>query len=101
MNVIGRSFSSTTLAERTEEGDWRVTVTMNESRKVEDSEWEEKSLKSTFVDNSFEKAYATALNSVLEQFNEVLTKTKSDSMFEDEEVKNLPLIADEKSDLVN
>lgn len=82
MNVIGRSFGSDTVAEKDESGDWKVVVTMTEKRLIEGSDWEVKKISAQCTDKRFEKAYAVAMNSTLEQFTDALGITKSDSLFE-------------------
>lgn len=81
MNVVGRKFGSDILAEKTDTGDWTVTVIMRECRHVSGEEWEEKKLAAQCTDTNFEKAYAIAMNSTLEQFNDAIAITQSDSLF--------------------
>jgi len=86
LDVVGRSFGSDTLAEKTSTGDWKVTVTMTERRMLLGSEWEERKLSAQCTDSTFEKAYGIAMNSTLEQFNDALEVTKTDSLFDSVEL---------------
>ncbi len=98
LNVVGRAFGSTTTAEKQDNGDWKVTVSMIEKRQLDGAEWEEKELKSVCTDTNFEKAYSVALNSVLEKFKDLLDETKSDSMFAEEV---LPIAPESKTTLIS
>jgi len=98
LDVVGRTFGSNTVAERTEEGDWKVTVTMIEKRLVKGGEWEERVISAFCVDRHFENAYPVSMNSVLEQFDDLLKKTGTDSMFESEP-EGLEIVLGDKESL--
>ena len=84
LKIVGRSFGSSTVAEKDETGNWVVVVTMTEQRKLAGGDWEDKKISSQCTDRTFEKAYATAMNSTLEQFSDILDKTNNkESLFDD------------------
>lgn len=81
--VNGRCFESSTTAEKQENGDWTVTVLMTEKRRFDGvEEWEVKTLSAMCTDKAFESAYSTAMTSATEQFNDIISMTKTDSLFE-------------------
>lgn len=86
MKMNGRSFSSETVAEKTD-GVWAVTVRLTERLRLEGEDWKDKSIESVCYDNLFAKAYEVALLSVMEQFNDTIAKTGNDSLFEEFESK--------------
>jgi len=81
LKIVGRSFGSDTLATLEEDGSWKVIVTMTEKRQVEGSDWEEKKISTMCTNNSFDKAYSTALDSTLRQFEDSIKKMGTDSLF--------------------
>ena len=80
-DVTGRSFGSTTVAIKTEEGDWQVTVNIIEKRKLSDGDWEEKKLEAMCTHKAFDAAYKVASESALRQLGDALKGTNSDSLF--------------------
>lgn len=82
--VIGRSFGSETVATKTEEGGWKVIVSMTEKRILSGStDWEEKHISSMCTDDYFENAYKVATEATLLKFSDAIKLTQSDSLFED------------------
>lgn len=82
--VIGRSFGSDTVAVKTEEGDWKVTVSMVEKRLLYgETEWEVKELASVCTDSYFENAYKVATEATLLKFSDRIKETGTDSLFEE------------------
>ena len=81
LKIVGRSFGSDTLATLGEDGSWKVIVTMTEKRQIDGKEWEEKKISTMCTNNSFDKAYSTALDSTLRQFEDSVKKTGTDSLF--------------------
>ena len=81
IDIVGRSFGSTTVATKTETGDWTVVVNMVESRKLDGQDWEEKKISTQCTNSSFADAYKVALEATLGQFQKELAITKSDSLF--------------------
>lgn len=79
--IVGRFFGSDTVAEKLEDGSWKVTVNMTEKMKLKGGEWEEKILSTFCTDDEFDKAYMVAANATLEKFQQVLNDNKSNSMF--------------------
>jgi len=96
MDVTYRSFGSMTTAKLEENGDWTVKVVMTESRIPKgNTEEETKKIAAQCTDSSFAHAYDVAMNSTLEQFNDTISLTQTNSLFglEDDE---LPVIKDNK-----
>jgi len=91
LNVVGRAFSSGTVATKDENGDWKVIVDMVEKRLVEGLEWEEKKVSAMCTNKTFQDAYGTAMESTLKQFQDATLATGSDSLFPKEE-EDEPLI---------
>ena len=81
IKIVGRSFGSDTLATLEDDGSWKVIVTMTEKRQIDGKEWEEKKISTMCTNNSFDKAYSTALDSTLRQFEDSVKKTGTDSLF--------------------
>jgi hypothetical protein len=82
LNIVGRSFGSNTIATKEEDGSWKVIVDMVEKRLVKDADWETKTVSAMCTSDTFEKAYATAMESTLMQFQDAIDATGSDSLFE-------------------
>ena len=97
LDIVGRSFGSETIATKDDNGDWKVIVKMQEKRLVRGEDWEPKELSAMCTSDTFEKAYSVAMESVLKQFDDTLSSTKSDSMFplEEEEVEALEEVKEE------
>jgi hypothetical protein len=85
MEVTGRYFGSDTIAEKNEQGDWEVVVSMTERRKLKDGDWEERVISTKCTDTSFDKAYEVAMNATLEKFSVAVDSTQNDSLFALEE----------------
>lgn len=80
--IVGRFFSSETMAERLDTGDWKVTVSMIERRLLDgDNQWEDKRIDSSCTDSDFESAYGVAMNATLQKFDDLLHETNGNGMF--------------------
>lgn len=88
--VIGRAFSSVTLAELGEDGFWKVTSDMKEGRLVEGKEWEYRKIEAEAMDKDVQIAYESALISVASEFKKKLVDAGFESMFDisEEELHN-------------
>jgi hypothetical protein len=83
--INGRYFGSHTTAVKNEQGDWEVTVTMEEKRRYKGQDWEVKTISTLCTNDTFEEAYSVAMTSTIEKFKDIIEKTKSDSLFSVEE----------------
>lgn len=83
LKIIGRCFGSDTVATLEEDGSWKVIVSMTEKRQVDGKDWEEKKISTMCTNTSFDKAYSTALDSTLRQFEDAIKNTGNDSLFLD------------------
>ena len=81
--ILGRTFTSTTTG-LFKDGYWEVVSTMEEKRTTDGENWEEKKINAMGIDRTFAEAYNTAIQSIVEQFNDVLTINKNRSLFSDE-----------------
>lgn len=81
--ILGRTFTSTTTG-LFKDGYWEVVSTMEEKRTTDGETWEEKKINALGIDRTFAEAYKTAIQSVIEQFNDILTTNKNRSLFLDE-----------------
>ena len=81
LDVVSRTFGSVTTANMNEDNSWTVLVTMTEKRTLRGQDEEVKEIVAQCTDDNFQKAYTISMNSVIEQFNDVLLETKTSSMF--------------------
>ena len=81
--ILGRTFTSTTTG-LFKDGYWEVISSMEEKRTTDGENWEEKKINALGIDETFVEAYETAIQSVIEQFNDILTINKNKSLFLDE-----------------
>jgi hypothetical protein len=79
--ITAKHFSSDTTAEL-EGSDWRVISRMVEKRKIDSGDWEERVLEAMAIHKDLDKAVQVAMNSVMQQFNDVAKKNRNQSLFE-------------------
>jgi len=85
---IARRFFGETEGIMGEDGFWTVTSGLGESRSKDGEDWETLFIDAMSIDDDFDRGYATALSSVL---NEFMAKTKErgfNSLFEAEAYDN-------------
>jgi hypothetical protein len=87
--IVGRSFGSDTLATVEEDGSWKVIVSMTERRRFNGKDWEEKKVSTMCTNNSFDKAYSTALDSTLRQYEADMNKNDNGSLFADAAIEEV------------
>lgn len=85
MDIIQRGFASTINGMKLESGDWKVLVSMTESRTVNGEAPEDVVLETSCTDMSFEAAYQTAMTATLAKFELAIADGRSGSLFPSEE----------------
>lgn len=80
-NIIRRGFQSNIVGEKVENDEWKVTVSMSETRTVEGEELEEVKLETSCTDKNFESAYQVAMSATLQKFQNAIANENSGSLF--------------------
>lgn len=65
------------------DGYWEVISSIVEKRTTDGETWESKEIKALGINDAFDDAYNTSMQSVVEQFNDVINKNGIRSLFPD------------------
>ena len=82
VKYLGKRFFSETEGIIGDDGYWKVISGIGESRSVDGKEWETLFLDAMAIDTNFDRAYSTALASVLNDFVEKVSNRGFSSLFE-------------------
>lgn len=96
--IVGRKFFSEIVCTLDDDGFWKVHNIMGESRLPAGEEWETTKLEAMSIDKSFERAYAVALDSVLQEFSERTINKGLKSLFDADDLDNNAVLGKETKD---